>query len=232
MTELSLFTGAGGGVWASKLLGHRIVGYVEREKFCQEVIRQRIRDGLFDDAPVFDDVRTFNGLPYRGRVDIVSAGFPCQPFSTAGKRLGAKDERNMWPDTLRILNEVRPRWALLENVPGLIRSGYFETILQGLAESGYDARWTVLGASDLGARHYRKRVWILAYPHGQRLRLQPLKTQPQPARKFISDFRWSSEPEVDRVVYGMAGRRNRARALGNGQVPVVAAAAFRLLTEE
>lgn len=88
MTHLDLFAGAGGASWFGKLIGATTVGYVENDKYCQQVLRARIKDGIFDDAPIFDDVRTFDGLPYRGRVDLITAGFPCQPFSCAGKRQG------------------------------------------------------------------------------------------------------------------------------------------------
>lgn len=162
MTELSLFSGAGGGLLGTKLLGFQCVGYVERDEYCQQVIRARIRDGYLDDAPIFPDVRAFSGLPYRGRVDLLTAGFPCQPFSVAGKKRGADDERNMWPDTLRVLCEVRPRWALLENVPGLLgRHGYYGTILGELAEAGFHVRWDCVSAQECGAPHRRERLWML-----------------------------------------------------------------------
>lgn len=169
--ELSLFSGAGGGLLASHLYGHRVVCYVERDRLSQRVIQARIRDGYLDDAPIWDDVTTFDGQPWRGLVDVVSAGFPCQPFSLAGAGAGEGDERNLWPDTLRILREVRPRVALLENVPGLLaprrdgagrRESYFGTILGELAASGYDARWLCLPAAAVGANHIRNRVWIAA----------------------------------------------------------------------
>lgn len=167
MNELSLFSGAGGGLLGSKLLGWRTVGYVEFEDYCQRVIAQRIEDGLLDEAPIFSDVLAFvsEGYAegYQGLVDVVTAGFPCTPFSVAGKRAGADDPRNMWPATIAVIRQVRPRFAFLENVPGLISSGYFDTILGDLAEAGYDAEWCVLGADDVGAPHRRKRLWILAH---------------------------------------------------------------------
>jgi len=171
--ELALFAGAGGGLLASKwLLGWQTVCYVENEPYCIEVIKARIGDGLLDDAPIWDDARTFDGRPWRGCVDIITAGFPCQPFSQAGKQDGADDNRNLWPDTIRIIREVRPRWVLLENVPGLLGAvdnttdvpvPYFGTILGDLAESGYSVRWKVLSAAEMGAPHKRDRVWIMAH---------------------------------------------------------------------
>ena len=176
MNELSLFTGGGGGVWASKLLGHKVIGYVEFNEYCQKIIRARIDDGSFDNAPIFTDVREFvesgAARQYRGFADVVSGGFPCQPFSTAGKREGVNDERNMWPATLEIVKQVQPAICFFENVPGLLSARvdngtdgfvyYFGEILRDLASIGFDARWTLLGADDVGAQHRRKRLWIKA----------------------------------------------------------------------
>jgi len=169
ITELSLFTGAGGGSLASKyFLGWRCVGYVEWNEYCCEVIARRIRNGFLDEAPVFNmDVEEFNekcaGM-YRGVVDVVSAGFPCQPFSTAGKRQGDEDEkgRNLWPATLDSICRIQPKRAFLENVPGLLSHEYIREIFGDLAEIGYNARWTVLGADEVDAPHKRQRLWIMA----------------------------------------------------------------------
>jgi len=179
MRYLSLFSGAGGGDIAHQhLLGHQCVGYVEWDDYAQRVLAARIRDGHLDEAPIYGDVRAFvsDGYArrYRGLVDIVAAGFPCQPFSVAGKQAAADDERNMWPATLDVLRAVRPRLVHLENVPGLLAGshGYWGTILGQLAELGYDARWEVLSAADVGARHLRRRVWLVgsqvAYSHSHR----------------------------------------------------------------
>lgn len=170
MNELALFSGGGGGLLGSILLGHKIVGAVEIEPYCREIIMRRQRDGLLPVFPIWDDVRTFDGEPWRGKVDLITAGFPCQPFSVAGRGKGEEDDRNMWPETIRIIRQVEPRFALLENVPGLLAHPYFGTILGELAESGYHARWTCLGADDIGANHRRKRLWILAYPEGEQNR--------------------------------------------------------------
>jgi DNA (cytosine-5)-methyltransferase 1 len=166
--ELSLFSGAGGGLLGTKwLLGWETMGYVEYEPYCQKVLRQRIADGLLDPAPIFGDIRRFisegYAASYAGLVDVVSGGFPCQPFSVAGKRAGADDPRNMWPATIECVRIVRPRFAFLENVPGLLNSGYFGRIIGDLAEAGYGVRWCVLSAADCGAPHRRERLWIMAY---------------------------------------------------------------------
>ena len=167
MNYLSLFSGAAGGdLGAQHLLGFKCKGYVEYEKYCQKVIKQRIADGLLDAAPIFGDIRKFisEGYAdcYKG-VDLITGGFPCQPFSVAGKQAGEDDPRNMWPSTIECIRRIQPRYALLENVPGLLTFPYTRRIFGDLAEAGYNAKWCVLGAGDCGAFHRRKRLWILAY---------------------------------------------------------------------
>tara|TARA_R110002050_G_scaffold1425_3_gene10293 strand:- start:8651 stop:9523 length:873 start_codon:yes stop_codon:yes gene_type:complete len=190
LNELSLFSGAGGGLLGSKLLGWRHVGYVEYEKYCQEIINQRIKDGFLDEAPIFGDIDEFiksgASKKYKGYVDVVTAGFPCQPFSVAGKQKGQDDERNKWPQTLQCIRDIRPRYAFLENVSGLLNSGYFSEILSSLAQAGYNARWIVLGADDVGAWHRRKRLWILAYSDSSRLSQGYKKMENKSSEQFDS----------------------------------------------
>ena len=281
MNELSLFTGAGGGVYGSKLLGWRTVGYVEWNPYCRRVIAQRIEDGIFDPAPIFGDIRAFIhrhtgwARRYRGRVDVITGGFPCQPFSVAGRGLGEDDSRNMWPATRRTIGIIRPRFAFLENVPGLITKPYFGTILGDLAALGYDAEWGVLGADDVGAPHRRKRLWIvaslanaggrrccaedewqdqftrgaeaigasaLAHANGTRSKGQRVGPERRAAEKPWATVGcgswWDRDPADDeaksgmgRVAHGVAHRRERLEALGNGQVPRCMATAWRLLRE-
>ena len=111
MNELSLFSGYGGLSLALKLTGiqTRTVAYVEWEKYPQGIIKARIKDGFLSDAPIFSDISSFRGEQFRGLVDIITAGFPCPPFSQAGLQRGAEDPRNKWPDTLRVIREVAPR---------------------------------------------------------------------------------------------------------------------------
>ena len=207
MRELSLFSGAGGGLLATKwLLGWRTLGYVEIDDYCQKIIAARIRDDLLDDAPIFGDIRTFirEGFAsgYRGMVDIVSAGFPCQPFSIAGQRKGAIDDRNMWPETVQCIRIVRPRYVLLENVPALLADKYIGRIFGDLAESGYDARWDCIPASAVGANHQRDRLWIVG-------------------KRAVSD----SEPRSGRTGHELAGRQTRSDIDRGGEKPDMADAA-------
>jgi DNA (cytosine-5)-methyltransferase 1 len=168
MNYLSLFTGAGGGDLAFQHLldGFRCVGYVEYEEYCQKVIAQRIKDGLLDEAPIFGDIRVFNregySEAYQGMVELITGGFPCQDISCAGKGAGIHGERSgLWfemRDTIRI---IRPRYVFIENVPMLLIRG-FEYVIGALFEMGYDAKWGIVSAADVGACHLRKRLWVVA----------------------------------------------------------------------
>ena len=163
MNELHLFAGAGGGILGGMLLGHTCVCAVEIEPYCQKVLLQRQRDGILPKFPIWDDVRTFDGKPWRGKVDVICGGFPCQDISCAGKGAGIDGERSgLWSEFARIIGEVRPRYAFVENSPMLAVRG-LGRVLGDLSEIGYNARWCVMGANDVGAPHIRKRMWILAY---------------------------------------------------------------------
>lgn len=256
MKELSLFTGAGGGLLGTILLGWRCVGAVEWEDYPCRVLEARQKDGILDEFPIWHmDIREFNrriAPSYTGLVDVITAGFPCQPFSVAGKRLGADDERNMWPATMECIRLVRPRYAFLENVPGLLTSGYFSRILGDLAESGYDCRWRILSAAELGAPHKRDRLWIVAHSNSERWatvenanRRVSGKVVPQEDGCTRQRGPWRTQsrrgnggavrlwPDTD--VFGMVDEHSdwvdRLRAAGNAQVPAVVAAAWQLLTE-
>ncbi len=181
MKELSLFSGAGGGLLGTKLLGWTHCGYVEYDDYCQRIIKQRIKDGILNRAPIFGDIRKFisEGYAdaYQGMVDVVTAGFPCQPFSFAGKRAGQDDSRNMWPQTIDVIRRVRPQFALLENVSGLLAHKYSQQIFRDLAESGYSARWRVLSAAECGAPHKRDRLWIYCHANCDSQSAQPVNDE-------------------------------------------------------
>jgi DNA (cytosine-5)-methyltransferase 1 len=172
MNELALFAGAGGGILGGHLLGWRTVCAVEFAAWPASVLAQRQNDGLLPAFPVWDDVRTFDGKPWRGIVDVVSGGFPCQDISLAGAGKGIDGERSgLWAEMARIIDEVRPRIAFVENSPALTSRG-LGRVLGDLAEMGFDAQWGVLAASDVGAPHRRERIWIVAHANGMR-ELQP-----------------------------------------------------------
>lgn len=161
MNVLELFAGAGGGIYGGLLLGHTPVCAVELVAKNRELLLQRQRDGVFPRFPVWDDVRTFSGHPWRGVVDVVSGGFPCTDISAAGKGAGIDGEQSgLWREMARIVCEVRPRYVFVENSPMLITRG-LGRVLGDLAALGYDCRWTCLSAADCGAPHKRDRIWIL-----------------------------------------------------------------------
>ena len=163
MNELALFAGAGGGILGTHLLGWRCVAAVEVEDYPRRVLLQRQADGVLPRFPIWDDVCTFDGKPWRGKVDVVSGGFPCQDISSAGKGAGIEGERSgLWGEMARIISEVQPRYVWVENSPLLVSRG-LGLVLLDLAKMGYDARWGIVGAHHVAAPHKRDRCWIVAY---------------------------------------------------------------------
>jgi DNA (cytosine-5)-methyltransferase 1 len=243
MNELALFAGAGGGILGGKLLGWRTVCAVEWEPYPASVLCARQNDGLLPTFPVWDDVQTFDGRPWRGIVDVVSGGFPCQDISAAGKGAGIDGERSgMWGEMARIIHEVRPRFVFVENSPMLTSRG-LGRVLGDLASMGFDAKWGVLGARNVGGVHLRERIWIAATndrsKRGQRVIKKALqKFTPFPWGKdirSIEDLRNRSdlpEPLIRRINHDVAFGVDRLKAIGNGQVPLCAATAWKLLTEK
>jgi len=182
LNELALFAGAGGGILGGKLLGWRTVCAVEIDEYARRVLLARQDDGCLEPFPVWDDVRTFDGRPWRGVVDVVSGGFPCQDISVAGKGEGIAGQRSgLWGSMARIIGEVEPRFVFVENVPALTSRG-LGRVLGDLAEMGYDARWGVLGAIDAGAPHKRERIWIVAHDNSSR-ELQPQGSECEQRRR-------------------------------------------------
>jgi DNA (cytosine-5)-methyltransferase 1 len=164
---LSLCSGAGGLDLGLVLAipGYRAVGYVERDAFAAATLVARMEDTSLDCAPVWDDVATFDGRPWRGAVDIVTAGYPCQPFSVAGRRRGADDPRHLWPHVARIIAEVEPPFVFLENVAHHLRLGFPE-VASGLVGIGYRLAAGLFTAAEVGAPHKRERLFILAIREG------------------------------------------------------------------
>lgn len=170
MNELALFTGVGGGILGGRLLGWRTVCAVEIDPFCREVLLRRQLDGCLPRFPIWDDVRTFDGNEWKGKVDIVTGGFPCQDISAAGQGRGITGERSgLVFEMLRIVDEVRPAFVFAENSPQLRTKG-LATIVERFISMGYVGRVGVLGAGDIGANHERKRMWIVAVAKGFRRR--------------------------------------------------------------
>lgn len=284
LRELALFAGAGGGILGGRLLGWRTVCAVERDPYAASVLVARQNDGSLEPFPIWDDVCTFDGRPWRGCVDVVSGGFPCQDISVAGTGAGIDAERSgLWKEMARIIREVRPPHVFVENSPALTSRGLCR-VLGDLAEMGYDAEWGVLGADAPAVAfgcalpavaHNRDRIWIVGrlrastdahrnrqpqqkgrvaqergragdlrgacadadgvHVEGELLRVAPAEgwpiegAGPTGPLHLRTDW-WHTEPDVGRVDHGVAHRVDRLRALGNGQVPAVAALAWRELT--
>ena len=236
MNELALFAGAGGGILGGHLLGWRTVCAVEQNEYAASVLVARQNDGTIQPFPIWDDVCTFDGRPWKGIVDVVSGGFPCQDISVNGRGDGLEGERSgLWSEMVRIIREVGPRFVYVENSPALTVRG-LGTVLADLAEVGFDAEWGCVSAEDTGAIHKRNRIWIAAYASVSRCEKDVQGRDEKKVALFGGDGnvsrtwdRWGDQPGIHRVSNGLANRVDRVRALGNGQVPRVAAAAFNLL---
>jgi DNA (cytosine-5)-methyltransferase 1 len=234
----------------------RVVAYVEREAHACAILEARMQDGSMDVAPIWNDLATFDGRPFRGVVDGIIGGYPCQPFSVAGARRGADDPRHLWPHIARILGEIGPTWAFFENVAGHLSLGFAE-VAENLSGLGYRIAAGIFSAEEVGAPHRRERLFILAHGEGvdgkraesKRIgRGEPETSNRNGSREFppgpgdIDAWRdiLARNPElapaVKPVVRGMADgpshRIDRLRALGNAVVPACAAKAFATLYGE
>jgi DNA (cytosine-5)-methyltransferase 1 len=236
LRTMHLFAGAGGGILGDLLLGHHPVCAVEIEPYCQQVLSARQKDGCLPWFPIFADVQTFDGRPWRGFVDVVSGGFPCQDISTAGgaNRKGLDGNKSgLWSEMHRIIDEVRPKYTLIENSPAITFRG-LDRVLADLASIRFDARWGVFSAADVGARHRRERIWIAGINRDANQE-HPLPkrgvydgTHAEPLRVLQSEW-WSAEDRMAGTSDGVAHWVDRFGAIGNGQVPAVVVLAWRSL---
>jgi len=156
---LDLFSGIGGFSYGFEManLGETIA-FVEKDEFCQKVLRKHWKD-----VPIIDDIRKVNGKDF-GTATIISGGFPCQPFSVAGKRKGKDDDRYLWDETIRVVAECKPKWFIGENVDGIVNisnGAILRQIQENLEKEGFQVQCLVIPASSIGAWHQRKRVWII-----------------------------------------------------------------------
>jgi DNA (cytosine-5)-methyltransferase 1 len=242
LNELALFAGAGGGILGGKLLGWRTVCAVEWEQYPASVLCARQNDGLLPPFPIWDDVQTFDGKPWRGIVDVVSGGFPCQDISAAGGGAGIDGERSgMWREMARIICEVQPRFVFVENSPMLTSRG-LGRVLGDLASMGFNARWGVLGAADVGANHQRDRIWIVGnqVAYASHIRCKrggeswpSQKWEYKQLERLLEQVAQTGIPagKHNRIHDGVAARMDRLKAIGNGQVPLCAATAWRILND-
>nr|DAR57932.1 MAG TPA: Cytosine specific methyltransferase [Caudoviricetes sp.] len=256
MYELELFAGAGGGILGKNLLGFRTVGAVEILPYCRRILLQRQKDDCCPMFPIWDDIRTFSiSNPdcreyfewLRSIADklCISGGFPCQDISSCGKGEGISGKKSsLWLEMARVIREVQPAYVFAENSPLLACRG-LEVVLASLAEMGYDAKWCVLGAGHLGYPTKRERLWLLGrhhMHHGKRHDAQQ-GSAAHPAVKVWSSEKFGALQNVDcnrmladgffaRTPDGVADWMDRVKAIGNGQVPAVAAIAWQILNGE
>jgi len=251
LLSLSLFTGIGGIDLGFEAAGIETVAQVEIDPYCQQVLTRH-----WPEVPRHDDIRTFpewwalgnypNGRPV---IDVVAAGFPCQPFSLAGKQLGISDERWMWPEVVRAIRTVRPFYVFLENVAALVRDRRaFGAVLSDLHRLGFDAEWATLPATEFGAPTPRRRVYLLAYapcvdgrPHDRVVsrggRRSPIATRGLSGLSLPEGRRAASEwlerePRVDRLAHGVPNQSHRLRVIGNAVIPAIAEHFGHLIVED
>jgi len=252
--ELALFAGGGGGILAGQILGWETVCAVELDPYRRGVLLQRQNEGYLKPFPIWDDVQTFSAKnretagvfrALRGVRSnlIITGGFPCTDISLAGKGKGIfGEESKMWFEQSRIIREIRPAKIALENSPALTLRG-IDYVLRDLAEMGYNAVWGVLGANQFSGRHSRYRIWIYGeIPNANERRQQKqrggftnkrskksARTRSKSHIKRVSG--WPAEPPLGRMVDGFSGRVAQLAALGDAQVPRVAAGAYSILSK-
>jgi len=223
MRLLDLFSGIGGFSLGLERAGMRTVAFCELDPFARAVLKKH-----WPDVPQFADVRRLTGEQV-GTVDVVAGGYPCQPYSAAGKRDGARDDRHLWPEMRRLVGELRPRWVIGENVAGHITLG-LDQVLTDLDGLGYTSRAFVIPACAVDAPHKRERVWIVAHAFGERGRggndtRQDAIHADARSKTFGAGGNgggWATEPGVGRVANGISNRVDRLRGLGNSIVSQIA----------
>jgi len=237
---LDLFSGIGG-ITLGLSRWVRPIAYCEIEAFCEAVLIDRMADGKLPRAPIWDDVKTLDGKPFKGFVDIITAGFPCQDISVANADAnGLAGERSgLVTEVYRLADEIEPAFIFFENVPA-IRTRGLSSVVKKLASLGYDSRWCMLSAFDCGAPHQRTRWFLLANRNSQGLEIglseqgdtrTELKAAIGSRSGQGSAFRrkWSTESSVLRISHGIAHRAHRIKAIGGGVVPLQVETAFKLL---
>lgn len=227
---LDLFTGLGGFSLGLERAGMETVAFCEYEEHARLILNKH-----WSDIPIHKDVRNLDGRQYRGTVDVVCGGFPCQDLSNSGRKEGINGERSgLYAEMLRIISECMPRYAIFENVTGLLTGDdgrWFAKFLYDLAEIGFDAEWHCISAAHVGAPHRRDRVWIIAYPSSERQqkqgKLKPSiskeKDSYREASRFEYAFRKGSLPYVCGGHDGFSSRVDRSaiKRLGNSVVPKI-----------
>jgi len=235
-THISLCAGYGGIDLGLRRLfsGLRTIAYSEIEAFAVENLLARMEEGKLDASPIWSDLKTFPWQRFRGMVDILSGGYPCQPFSAAGKQLGSKDERHLWPYISRGIQILRPKFCFFENVEGHIKNGLRE-VINDLEQNGYRTTWGIFSAAECGLPHQRRRVFILANSMRERRQFS-IKWQQSAKQMSGSQIEkrrawksWPVEPSICGTYDGSSNRVDRLRLLGNGVAVSCAELAFKTL---
>ena len=230
LQHLDLFSGIGGFSLGLESAGlAKTVAFCDIDNFCQEVLKKH-----WPEVPIFSNVKelTYEKLKTNGinKIDIITGGYPCQPFSVAGRKKGEEDPRHVWPEYFRLIKELRPTWVIGENVGGHIKLG-LDSVLSDLESEGYSARTFSISAACIGANHKRERVWILANSKSSnRNEYEINKEHGEPeTQKIFGDrgclsgvsSRWKVEPDVGRVADGLPNTMDRLKSLGNSVVPQI-----------
>jgi DNA (cytosine-5)-methyltransferase 1 len=230
LTVGSLFSGIGGIDLGLERAGMTVKWQSEIDPYCCQILKKH-----WPDIPNLGDIKTVDWSTVEP-VDLIAGGYPCQPFSTAGKRQGENDPRHLWPYFRDAVSAIRPRFALLENVTGHLSMGG-TTVIGELAEIGYDCEWQLVSAASIGAPHRRQRLFIVAYPNSQgRQRCFRTQETKSPYGRFDLQgtnsrwgHHWFTEPDMGRISDGVPRRVDRLRGLGNAVVPQVAEYVGRMI---
>ena len=222
MNVLDLFSGIGGFSIGLERAGMRTVAFCETEPFCRAVLAKH-----WPGVPCYEDVRTLTAdrLARDGiSIDVICGGFPCQDISHAGKGAGLAGERSgLWYEFHRLIEEVKPHYAIIENVSALRNRG-LDAVLGSLASIGYDAEWHCISASAVGAPHRRDRIWIVAYPNYQGQSISTVDAETQRLQIIIKNgewSRWAGKPADVRMDDGLPNGMDKLKALGNAVVPQI-----------
>ena len=238
---LDLFSGIGGfslGLEATNYF--ETVGFCEIDNYCKKILKKH-----WPQVPIYEDINNLNGEDI-GKVDVITGGYPCQPFSVAGKQKAEKDPRHLWPEYFRLIKELQPTWIIGENVSGHIKLG-LDSVLQDLESENYTSRTFSISASSVGAKHKRERIWIIGHKQKnsdyvsntnseRQISTETPRDNEKDEQKSIEQFfrgcssifrreilqrNWSYEPDMDRVAHGVSRRMDRIKCLGNAVVPYI-----------
>jgi DNA (cytosine-5)-methyltransferase 1 len=189
LKHLDLFSGIGGFALAARWAGFETIQFVEYEPYARKVLAKN-----FPDVPIAGDIFGFDATKYMG-VGLLTGGFPCQPFSVAGKQHGKEDDRAIWPEMFRVIREARPTWIIGENVSGIIKME-LDNVLSDLEGEGYTTQALVIPATSVDAKHRRDRVWILA--HADSIRCEhPLERQDSFRESISGNKQTTGQPQQD-----------------------------------